>query len=345
MAQEKNILIVDDDIELGNLLAKAVRDMSETYNVRIARNVDEAMVQVRKSQTSELTFDLVITDIKMAGLSGLELLEALNSIAPGTKTIAMTAYNSSDISDRAQELNVEAYLTKPFIISEFRQIVRSTLDPQQEGSSAPNAEPVSLSSEQKVATSRLLASLRTMTGASAALLVHSGGSVVAIDALDPETSMDNLCTTLEAAQKAVSEQMGQTFDQNCQVKQSYFGTDAYSICAYRLNSDYIAVVAFGPAVKEGQVWYYLRDAANTLTRVLTGEASPTKRRRRGATGDVFEMLDQLLPERPRRGRKKAESATTQERPAQPAGGSAADADPGAGKRAPAGAVPGGRESA
>jgi CheY-like chemotaxis protein/predicted regulator of Ras-like GTPase activity (Roadblock/LC7/MglB family) len=313
MSQEKNILIVDDDIELGDLLAKAVRDMSNTYNVRIARNVDEAMVEVRKSQTaSELRFDLVITDIKMAGLSGLELLEAMNSIAPDTKTIAMTAYNSSDIADRAKELSVEAYLTKPFIISEFRQIVRTILDAQK--STGEGKPSVSLSSDQKVAVGRLLASLRTMTGASAALLMYGGGSVVAIDALDPDTSMDSLCATLEHAQKALSAQMGQTFAQSCQVRQSYFGTETFSICAYRLDSDYTAVVVFGPAVKEGQVWYYLRDAANTLRRALTGEVPTPKRRRRAAKGDVFEMLDQLLPERPRRGRKDAEAAPVQEQP-------------------------------
>jgi CheY-like chemotaxis protein len=313
MAREKNILIVDDDVELGNLLAKAVRDMSPTYNVKIARNVDEAMVQVRKSQANELTFDLVITDIKMSGLSGLELLEALHSIAPGTKTIAMTAYNSPDIADRAKELNVEAYLTKPFIISEFRQIVRSNLDPEhQEPADSPAA--ISLSSEQKVATSRLLASLRTMTGASAALLAHSGGNVVALDALEPETNMDSLCATLETAQRAIGEQIGQTFERDCQVRQSYFGTDAYSICAYRLDDQYTVVVIFGPAVKEGQVWYYLRDAANTLRRALTGEAPPQRRRRRAAKGDVFEMLDQLLPERPQRGRRKAGVTPAKEAP-------------------------------
>ena len=318
MAQEKNILIVDDDIELGNLLAKAVSDMSETYNVRVARNVDEAMVQVQKSQTNKVVFDLVITDIKMSGLSGLELLEALNSIVPGTKTIAMTAYNSSDIADRAQELSVEAYLTKPFIISEFRQIVRETLDPQLAPPARDQEQPaLSLSSEQRVAIGRLLASLRTMTGATASFLMHSGGQVVAMDVTEPETSMEGLCATLESARKAMTDQLSRTFGEACQVKQSYFGTSAHSICAYHLNQAYTVVVAFGPAVKEGQVWYYLRDAGEALQRALTGEAPTTQRRRRGgrAKGDVFEMLDQFFPESTRRKRKTLEADPAQETPA------------------------------
>jgi len=289
MAEEKNILIVDDDIELGNLLAKAVGDMSDSYHVRVARDVDEAMVQVRKSQTQANPFDLVITDIKMTGLSGLELLEALHTIAPDTKTIAMTAYNSSDIAERARELNVRAYLTKPFIISEFRQIVRDTLAPPKpadaETSTKETAAParvqtlvrVQVPANIKTTLTRELASLRTMTGAAMTILMYKSGAVVAVDSPESESDMIDLCATLVKAQSAVIQQMGQTFDQRLQFRQSYFGTESLSLCAYRLNEDFTTAVIFGPTVKEGQVWYYLRDVSGTLNDVLADvklEAAP-----------------------------------------------------------------------
>lgn len=303
MAEEKNILIVDDDVELGSLLAKAVSDMSDAYAVKVARDVDEAMVQVRKSQTDQNTFDLVITDIKMSGLSGLELLEALNTIAPGTKAIAMTAYNSSDIADRARELNVEAYLTKPFIISEFRQIVRETLDaPSTLDSPVPaQSKEHSLPEDQKTPITRALASLRTMTGAVAAVLMHSGKALAA-DVQDTEMDIDALCATLEMAQNAMTEQMTQALSEDCLIRQSYFGSAAFSICAFRLSDTYTAAVVFGPPVKEGQVWYYLRDASSTLLEVLTG--GQIQRTGSGALGDVQEMLNEYLPERPRRSRPR-----------------------------------------
>jgi CheY-like chemotaxis protein len=280
MAEEKNILIVDDDIELGDLLAEAVSDMSDAYHVRVARDVDEAMVQVRKSQTQNNPFDLVITDIKMSGLSGLELLEAMYTIAPDTKTIAMTAYNSSDIAERAKELNVQAYLTKPFLISEFRQIVRSSLAPLEviqvetleEGTVAPSRVQaqvqIQVPADIKTSLTRELASLRTMTGAAMTILMHKGGSVVAVDSPESESDMVNLCATLVTAQSAVIQQMGQTFDQRLQFRQSYFGTASLSLCAYRLNKDFTTAVIFGPTVKEGQVWYYLRDVSDTLSDLL-----------------------------------------------------------------------------
>lgn len=280
MAKEKNILIVDDDIELGNLLAKAVSDMSDSYHVRVARDVDEAMVQVRKSQTLDNPFDLVITDIKMTGLSGLELLEAMHTIAPDTKTIAMTAYNSSDIAERAKELNVRAYLTKPFIISEFRRIVRDTLAPPEaiqvetvgEETVAPpqiqQQAQVQVPADVKTSLTRELASLRTMTAAAMTILIHRSGSVVAVDSPESESDMVNLCATLVHAQSAVIQQMGQTFDQRLQFRQSYFGTESLSLCAYQLNPEFTTAVIFGPTVKEGQVWYYLRDVSDTLSDLL-----------------------------------------------------------------------------
>jgi CheY-like chemotaxis protein len=313
MAEEKHILIVDDDIELGNLLAKAVGDMSDAYVVRVARNVDEAMVQVRKSQTDRNAFDLVITDIKMSGLSGLELLEALNAIAPGTKTIAMTAYNSSEIADRAKELAVEAYLTKPFIISEFRQIVRDTLSlellstPPQ-----PQAEATALSAEQRAAITSSLASLRTMTGATVALFVDSSGEIIAIDTLEPEASMGQLCTALQAAQRTITEQMTKAFDQDCHVKQSYFGTDDYSICTSQVGDGHTAAVMFGQEVKEGQVWYYLRETSTALTDVLDGTLAQPERRRRATKGDVFEMLDGFFPDHPQHSRHRSDGSAAEE---------------------------------
>jgi DNA-binding response OmpR family regulator len=296
MAEQKHILIVDDDIELGALLAKAVADMSSSYTVKLARDVDEAMVQVRRSQTTENMFDLVITDIKMTGLNGLELLEALHALVPDLRTIAMTAYTSSEIAGRANELGVQAYLTKPFMISEFRSVVRATLDaplqkrqpaPEQPGP-APSAHP------QREEISRALSSLRTMTAADAAFLLRNDGTLIATDAREPTQDVAELGAALQAAQQAITERMTRLFDARCAVRQSFYGTEAYSVCTYRIDGAYTAAVVFGPEVREGQIWYYMRDAASTLSQVLGREAPSTSSRRHGG-GNMLDLLDRFFP--------------------------------------------------
>jgi DNA-binding response OmpR family regulator len=300
MAAQKHILIVDDDIELGALLAKAVSDMSSSYTVKLARDVDEAMVQVRRSQTTENMFDLVITDIKMTGLNGLELLEALHALAPDLKTIAMTAYTSSEISERANELGVQAYLTKPFMISEFRNVVRATLDTSIRQQDVTSEQPIlaRTASPHHKEIARALSSLRTMTAADAAFLLRNDGTLILADARESERDVKGLGAELQAAQRAITEQMTRLFDQSCSVRQSFFGTDAYSVCTYRVNGDYTAAVVFGPKVREGQVWYYMRDAAGTLSRALGENAPPTPSRRRVPRDSLVDALDRFFPSTP-----------------------------------------------
>jgi DNA-binding response OmpR family regulator len=307
--QQKHILIVDDDVELADLLAQAIGDMSESYQVRAAQDVDEAMVLVHKFQSLQRAFHLVITDVKMTGLSGLELLELLNSIAPQTKTVVMTAYNSAELAERVQALDVYAYLTKPFVLSEFRRIVQSALAssalPEPEVTASPE-----LSDAQRAALSRRLASLRSMTGSSAALLVHITGTTSVVDALESSTDIEDLSTELMAAQQRVAQQMGKVLSTDLKIKQSYFGAESHSICAYRLNPSYFVALIFGPAVKEGQIWYYMRDAVEGLASALeAGTRSPATAGQDQA-GDVFDMLNRFFPDQPvvRPGRRRAAAA-------------------------------------
>jgi CheY-like chemotaxis protein/predicted regulator of Ras-like GTPase activity (Roadblock/LC7/MglB family) len=296
MEAKKNILIVDDDSELAYLLAQAVSDVAGEYDVQVAHDVDGAMVQVNRAQSAQTPFDLVITDIKMLGLSGLELLEALESIAPDTKTITMTAYNSPELAERAQELNVYAYLTKPFVLSEFRQIVRSALYPTPaDDVSRQDEQTHRLTTPQQAAVGKHLATLRAMTGTNAALLMHRTGAQLAIDAQETDLDVSRLCEALMYTQQVIAEQMAETLNTDSPIRQSYFGTETFSVCTYRLDDDHVMAVVFGPAVREGQVWYYMRDAASKVTDALNATDVPGSVRPR-KTDDVFDMLDRFFPE-------------------------------------------------
>jgi DNA-binding response OmpR family regulator len=296
MDQKRHILIVDDDVDLANLLAQAVNDDSDAYDVKVARDVDGAMVQVQRAQTAQQPFDLVITDIKMLGLSGLELLEALATIAPATKTITMTAYTSPELAERAHQLNVFAYLTKPFVLSEFRQIVRSALFPTA-AETQPETEPsTEVSAAQQVAIGDQLATLRVMTGTTIAFLMRADGTVLAADSLQADMDIAELCAALVGAQRTVAEEMGRAFGQACTIRQNYYGTETHSICCYRLDDNYAIAVVFGPAVKEGQVWYYVREAAKQVQRVLNIESGEPTPKGSARAGNVFDMLDHYFPE-------------------------------------------------
>jgi DNA-binding NarL/FixJ family response regulator len=276
----------------------------------------------------------VITDIKMTGLNGLELLEALHALAPDLRTIAMTAYTSSEIARRAEELSVQAYLTKPFMISEFREIVRSTLSaPIARRQPAPEAPtPFGAVPAQREEIVRALASLRAMTAAEATFLVRRDGLLVAADGLPAGKSASGLGAQLQTAEQAVAEQIAHLLDHRCSVRQSFYGSETYSVCTYRVNGSYTAVVLFGPEVREGQVWYYVREAAGAISRAL-GDGSPGVRSQaRRGSGSLSGMLDQFLPRTRSQSAERASAAARRaprtssaslppasQRPAAPAG--------------------------
>jgi len=306
--RKKEILIVEDDAELRELLAQATRDISSNYEVKTAGNVDEAMVQVRRFQTLQKAFDLVITDIKMAGLTGLELLEVLHSIAPQTKTIVMTAYNSAELAERAQELNVYAYLTKPFVISEFRQIIQSVFTAETPLTAARLSAQPTFSNAQLNAVRPKLNSLRTMTGANATILLDKTGNPLVVDALDTASNLDKLGNALLSAQRYVEQQLVALSNTQTPINQSYFGSDILNVCLYRIDENYFVAVLFGPAVREGQVWYYLRDTVAGIKEALqtppdAENETPTPSRR-SLKDEYLAIVDQILSgDKPRRRRQ------------------------------------------
>jgi CheY-like chemotaxis protein len=92
------------------------------YEVITAASGEEATERLHES-----TFDLVITDIKMPGMDGLELLSLIKSNYPGTEVIVMTAYGSPEKREEALEKGARFYIEKPFEIKEIKQLVMELL--------------------------------------------------------------------------------------------------------------------------------------------------------------------------------------------------------------------------
>jgi DNA-binding NarL/FixJ family response regulator len=292
MEAARNILIVDDDAEFANMVAQAVSDMSSTYTVTVTTDAQTAMTQVEQAHASLHPVDLVITDVSMPGSSGLRLIESLNQAAPQTQAIAMTEFHSPDLAARVQEFRVHTYVVKPITPSEIRRIVREALaGPAEEHTPQPPGE---LPDRQKVVIERQLASLRRRTGSTAALLIHISGTRLAADRIDADLDVGGLCQTLMDAQQMVASAMKQALQSDIPVQQSYYGTASYSICTYRLDDSLFVATIFGPKVREGQVWYAMREAATDLQASLAGGASSAPAERSGASDSWRAEIEQYF---------------------------------------------------
>lgn len=114
----KRVLIVDDEETLTWSMAKSLSRDKDKYEVFIANNGKDALNILNKYK-----IDLVITDIRMPDINGLDLLLKIRKDYPETKVIIMTAYGSSEIQKEANRRGSLFYIEKPFEISDIRRII------------------------------------------------------------------------------------------------------------------------------------------------------------------------------------------------------------------------------
>jgi CheY-like chemotaxis protein len=119
MARElKKVLIVDDEETLTWSMAKSLSRDRDKYEIEIANNGKEALIVL-----SKMPIDLVISDIRMPDINGLDLLVQIKRDYPETKVIIMTAYGSSDVQKKASKRGSLYYIEKPFEINEIRKLI------------------------------------------------------------------------------------------------------------------------------------------------------------------------------------------------------------------------------
>jgi two-component system response regulator HydG len=107
MSVHKNLLIVDDDGAMREMLVSLFED--HRYAVREASSANAALELAR-----ECEFDAVLSDIKMPGKSGIEMVGELRQVRPEMPVVLMTAFGSIDSAVEAMRAGALDYVTKPF---------------------------------------------------------------------------------------------------------------------------------------------------------------------------------------------------------------------------------------
>jgi DNA-binding response OmpR family regulator len=114
-----HILIVDDQPKVRLVLTEALAADGYLIHLADGANVDECL--------EERQYDLIITDLKMAGKGGLEIVALAKEKSPETKLIMITGYPSEESLKLCRESGVSRYLVKPFTIKELRQVTKDVL--------------------------------------------------------------------------------------------------------------------------------------------------------------------------------------------------------------------------
>lgn len=115
------ILVVDDDLEMCALLSDVLK--GEGFTVMVLSDSLEASKALKREE-----FDAIVTDLKMKGLKGLDLLEEANKRAPLTPVIIITAFGTIESAIQAMKMGAYDYITKPFQMDELILTVKKALE-------------------------------------------------------------------------------------------------------------------------------------------------------------------------------------------------------------------------
>lgn len=115
MEKQKSILIVDDDIAHRTML-------------RILLNWEYAIFEADDGSTAidavhKRNFDLILMDIRMSNISGIEALDRIKDFNPAVPVVMMTAYLSDDLAAQARQKGAFDYIGKPFDFDKLRQLI------------------------------------------------------------------------------------------------------------------------------------------------------------------------------------------------------------------------------
>lgn len=120
MEAKAKILVVDDEVKICRNVEKILA--KDDYDVSYASSADEALAKMAKE-----SYSLLISDIIMPGMNGLEFLKLVKNQWPLTKVIMFTAYASTDTAVKAMRLGAVDYIPKPFTPDELRLPVELAL--------------------------------------------------------------------------------------------------------------------------------------------------------------------------------------------------------------------------
>ncbi|NPV84503.1 MAG: response regulator [Anaerolineae bacterium] len=127
------VLIIDDDTNLLNFLTEELTDAG--YSVKTIDNGADAIVMA-----AEQTFDVILLDMLMPGLDGIQVVRVLRKVSPKVPIIGLTGYVGRGYMSQAMDLGV-TILTKPVVFSELTKEIEDAIKNKQKTEAVSSGKP------------------------------------------------------------------------------------------------------------------------------------------------------------------------------------------------------------
>jgi CheY-like chemotaxis protein len=252
------ILVVDDEERTRTFICDGLTTLGITQRAIGVSSAEAALAEADRSAV-----DLVISDVRMPGLNGLDLARQLHQTHPATPVILITGYSTRDIERAASALFVEALIKKPFGLDILANTVQAALQTAHL-TRLPSVESNEVIQQQ-------LNLLKRDSGAGWIGLLDATGSIVV-----KTSSIDAISSVVEAIDPRAWWQLTRSIANQSGAGFVYVERPTDDVYVINVEGGYFLALIYDQrwqASRIGAVWLSARQTADNLTRLLTNQPS------------------------------------------------------------------------
>lgn len=269
----QRVLIVDDQQEVRQVLRSAIESLNAKVEVFDVPSGEEALLELSAQE-----FDLLISDVRLPGISGLELIDKLRQRNPDMKVVLVTGVMDTKVRQQVADAGAVDFFLKPIETGEFLDAVERHLGLVE--SDALEVERLELDQETTNVSNRL-AKLRRDLEAISAVLLDERGRVLARAGNLPNASVESAVFPALMAAFSASERISALLGSSPPTDLMHFSGPKYALFLAHVGESYGLLIATNPITTTEQiqaatqiVHLGLRDLRTTLTKMgvpLTSE--------------------------------------------------------------------------
>lgn len=239
------VLLVDDQREIRHALRDAIETLGADFFVLAVPSGEEALLDL-----SSNSYDLLITDVRLPGITGLELIRKVKKIHSEINIILMTGLLEPHIRQEVADAGAAAFFLKPIEIADF-------LDAVERAVGLVDASPISTEvlelSKPVESVSERLTSLRKEINAIAAVLLDERGRALAQAGDLPDASVKTALFPALMAAFSASEKVAKLLQTSPPEDMMYFSGSKYDIFLAHVGESYALLVASNPQASSAEV--------------------------------------------------------------------------------------------
>jgi CheY-like chemotaxis protein/predicted regulator of Ras-like GTPase activity (Roadblock/LC7/MglB family) len=302
-----SVLVVDDSPQICKTLSDVLGMAG--YTVRTAPSAERAL-QIMDSTS----FDLIITDLKMSGMSGMDFVAMVKQRVPGLSIVILSGFGDMDDVIGAMRAGVADYIKKPFSIDEVLNVVKREVkkSPSRLGAApaspppaatpapgftlAPTGAPPAASTPAPrvyifsqtdlTRIDSVLSKLRAQATAEAVLLIEEAGYVIAAKGMVADKDLSAL-SSLVVSGRSMNNQLATLLGEGDGFAMNYLEGQRMSVYTTGLGRGLFLVIVVPKGTRQGVVWLYAKEAAAEIDVIVRKAAADVQKE----SGKTVEQMD------------------------------------------------------